>query len=157
MGPISFEFESVLPAPRAELWAVLATMPGVNSELWPLARMSAPRHFRETPIHQWPTGEFLFHSTIFFALIFPADRHHFRMQTVSDCGFQEDSTSLMNRSWRHSRQLETLTTENGEATRVIDRVSYESRAGNLLGRLMLPTYRLVFWNRHRRLRKKWRK
>jgi hypothetical protein len=61
--------------------------------------------------------------------------------------FQEASVSLIARSWRHFRSVEP----SGAGCVLTDRLEIEPRI-RLMGPLLKPVYRLIFWNRHRKLR-----
>ena len=63
-------------------------------------------------------------------------------------GFDERSTSLMNRLWRHERRLEA--TPNGAIA--TDEVTIQGRAPFVTAMLM-PIYRAIFRHRHAQLRR----
>ena len=112
----------------------------------------AAASWKDKPITAWPAGETLFTSWILLLGLIPVDRHHFRLREVHPGrGFDEDSTSSMNRFWRHQREVHA----HGETCRVSDRVEFQSRLGPL-GILLLPVYRAVFAWRHYRLRRQFR-
>lgn len=130
--------------------AVLATLTleGVNAELRPLVRITAPAQWAKRPLAQWPMREHLFSSWILLFGVLPIDRHTFMLHSVSpDAGFEEASSSLINTRWRHERTIVAI--EGG--CRVTDRVGYRCRIP-LLGYLLKPVYQLVFRHRHRTLR-----
>lgn len=132
---------------------VLATLniEGVNAELWPLVRMTAPAAWARLPLAQWPAQRQLFQSWILFLGVLPVDRHAFYLQEViPGHGFVERSSSTVNALWRHERRI--VATAGG--CRVTDTVEYRSRVA-LLGCLLKPVYQLVFWNRHRTLRSRY--
>jgi hypothetical protein len=139
---------SRLAAPAVEVWARAVTWDGVNAELWPI-RMTAPAEWRGREIGGVPCGQPLFDSWILLFGVLPADVHHFRLESIGPgFRFQEDSSSLMNRQWRHQRIVEP----DGAGCIVTDRLEIVPRLA-LLGFLQAPVYRLVFWNRHRKLRR----
>jgi ligand-binding SRPBCC domain-containing protein len=126
------------------------TLSGVNAELWPLVQMTAPSQWANTPLAQWPEKQELFKSWILLFGVLPIDRHAFCLQSVMPGrGFVETSSSTVNAQWNHTR---TVTPIAG-GCRVTDTVAYQSRV-SLLGYLLRPTYQLVFWWRHRRIRAK---
>jgi hypothetical protein len=130
--------------------AVLATLTldGVNAELRPLVRMTAPLEWARRSLDEWPQRQVLFHSWILLLGVLPIDRHAFYLQSVHPGeGFHETSTSLMNAAWNHERTIMPI--DGG--CRVTDRVEYRNRIA-VLGRLLKPVYQLVFWNRHRNLK-----
>ncbi|MGH8453012.1 MAG: hypothetical protein ACRESW_00525, partial [Nevskiales bacterium] len=122
------------------------TWEGVNAELWPF-RMTAPAEWRKREINTVPCRQPLFDSWILLFGILPTDLHHFRLESLGPgFRFQEDSSSLVNRQWRHQRIVEP----DGSGCIVTDRLEIIPRL-TLLGFLMAPIYRLVFANRHRKL------
>ncbi|MEZ5501861.1 MAG: hypothetical protein R3E50_04085 [Halioglobus sp.] len=140
-------FSSDLPVPAEEILATL-TMEGVNAELSPLVRMTAPVDFAGRSILLWPQKQFLFKSWILLFGFMPIDRHSFYFEAINpDSGFCERSTSITNECWRHERKI--LPLPNG--SRVVDTVEYESRVP-LLDVILKPLYKLVFWRRHQNLR-----
>ena len=61
----------------------------------------------------------------------------------------ESQNSLIARQWRHQRVIEPA----GESGCIVtDRLEIVPRVA-LLGLLLAPVYRLIFWNRHRKLRR----
>jgi hypothetical protein len=123
-------------------------MRGVNRELSPLVRMTVPAEWADIPISRWPTGMSLFTSWILLFGVLPVDRHRFSLRGVeADVGFDEVSSSIINRTWRHRRFVTSR--ESGVTLR--DRVDFTCRVP-LLGYLLLPVYRAVFTHRHRVLR-----
>lgn len=144
----SFSFSSDLPIPAEQLLATL-TMAGVNAELNPLARMTAPESFSTRNILDWPEQQRLFESWILLFGFLPVDRHIFFFEAIdSSEGFSERSTSLTNEYWRHKRTVAPLRA----GCRVTDTVSFKSRVP-LVGVLLKPFYQLVFGHRHRYLRR----
>ena len=145
----SYRFEVTSLLSNATLEGVRSTlnMKGVNKELGPLFRMSAPGEWRDRPIKNWPTNQFLFTSWIFLFGIFPFDRHQFYFKETDVSGFCEASSSGTNRIWRHRRSVPG---EYGAVT-VRDEVSFEPRVF-IPGALFRFVARLIFEKRHRYLR-----
>ena len=147
MNPVSFARCSDLDV-KAEDFASQLTMPAVNTELRPLARMTFPAEWASRPILDWPENQLLFRSWILLFGLLPVDRHAIRFQaTMPGRGFEENSRSIVNRRWCHRRKISPG--QNG--CRVEDIVEYESRLP-LLGYLLKPLYQWVFRQRHRNLR-----
>lgn len=145
-----FEFSSELPVDQALILEQL-NLAGVNAELMPLLRMTAPAQWRDKSLFCWPTQQPLFNSWILLFGILPIDLHSFCLESVEEgSGFQEHSSSWLNRAWRHQRRIEQ--TESG--CRVTDWVEYSSRIP-LLDKILRPVYRMVFRHRHRRLRRRY--
>jgi hypothetical protein len=142
-----FSQSSALPVAVDDVLATI-TLRGVNTELWPLVRMTAPAQWANTPLAEWPEKQQLFKSWILLLGVLPIDRHAFNLQAVlPGRGFVEMSSSTVNAQWNHTRIVVPI----AGGCRVTDTVEYRSRVP-LLGYLLKPTYQLVFWWRHRRLR-----
>jgi len=144
---MKFELSSTLDCSKETIQRTL-TMEGVNAELGPLVRMTAPPAWQNVPIPEWPEKEPLFKSWILLFGLVPIDRHSFYFDSVDAGGFSEASSSWMNRLWRHTRQIDSV--ESG--VRVKDAVEFELRLP-FLGRLLLPIYKAVLQRRHRYLRR----
>lgn len=141
----ALRFESHLAATPAELWAHASTMGGVNAELAPL-RMSAPPGLRlgaETPL-----GRVLFRSVVSLGGLVPLDLHALRLVELREGeGFVEDSTSVLERRWRHERRIEPVP----GGARVVDLLTFEPR---LLGPVVARIVRRTFERRHAFLRQR---
>ena len=145
----TISFSSDLPVKADEILATL-TMHGVNTELRPLIRMTAPQAYSERSILDWSEQQKLFDSWILLFGCLPIDRHSFYFDVIDENeGFSEHSTSWTNKYWKHDRRVASQ--ESG--CRVVDTVRYKSRIP-LMDLLLKPAYRLVFWLRHRNLRAK---
>lgn len=124
----------------------LLTMESVNYELSPLIKMTAPKRWRKFSIPEWETDKKLFDSVILLLGVLPIDLHHMTMKQVSEQGFVEHSTSLMNSYWQHKRDI---TTSNNQVT-VTDEVSFKSRLP-FVSLVVKPMYKQIFLHRHKRL------
>ena len=123
------------------------TLADVNRELGPWVRMTVPDAWEGRAISEWPVGEELFVSWILLLGVLPIDRHVFGMTELRPGrGFDEQSRSLVNRYWKHTRDVVPI---NG-GCRITDEIEFECRLP-LLGYLLRPVYAGVFWWRHRRL------
>lgn len=139
---------SRVPADAQRVWAHARTMAGVNAELAPFVRMTVPRHARGLTIDDAPLGEVAFRSMLLALGVVPFDRHDLRLAAVAPGhGFEERSTSLLQRRWDHDRTL----TPDGAGTIVTDRVTFAPRIGG--ARLVRPLIKALFEHRHRRLRR----
>lgn len=146
MAALRFSRSSNLPV-AAEVVLATLTLSGVNAELRPLVRMTAPADYARRPLREWPERQPLFNSWILLLGVLPVDRHAFYLQSVTPGkGFVETSTSVLNAAWNHQRTIVPV----AGGCRVTDTVEYRSRIA-LLGYLLKPVYQLVFWNRHRNL------
>lgn len=147
--PIELEFVSRLGASAGEVWAVVSTMQGVNAELRPLATMTFPAERGRLDGERVAPGRELFRSWILLGGVLPIDRHRLALvRIVPGIGFDEESSSWLQRRWRHERRV--MTEPTGGCV-VRDRLVVEPR------RLVPPPLvavivGTVFRHRHRRLR-----
>lgn len=147
-APIDLRFSSHVRTGRAEVWAVVSTMAGVNAELMPFVKMTHPRDRTSLEGETIVPGEVVFHSWLLIGGVLPFDRHALALERVMEGeGFDEESTSWMQRRWRHERRL----IDEGDGTcTVTDHLVVEPRLG-LLRPLAERIVRFLFGHRHRRL------
>jgi ligand-binding SRPBCC domain-containing protein len=144
-------FTSELQAAPDAVWAAISTMDGVNYELAPLVRMTCPREAGGGTIEQAPLGTCAFHSYLLLLGVLPFDRHALTLLALQPGdGFVEDSTSLLQRRWRHERRIRP-TPAGG--CRITDELLFVPRIG-LLEPLVCRIVQRVFTHRHRRLRQR---
>lgn len=143
----SFSFETRLRVPAAEVWSHAMSIEGVNRELAPLVRMTAPAQRRKFELHEIELGRRVMRSWILAFGIVPVDYDDVTFVEL-DPGrrFLERSPMLTQRVWEHERVIEPAP----HGCVVFDRVRFEPRVP-WIGFVLLPVYRLVFANRHRRL------
>jgi len=138
---------SELPASPEEVWARVASLDGINHELGPWMRMTAPRSAELTP-EGVPLGRRWFRSWILLFGVIPFDYDDLCVERIDPGrGFLERSTMLSARRWEHERTLQPL--EEG-GTCLTDRVAFVPRLPRTS-----PAHRVViaavFRHRHRRL------
>src|SRR3546814_1583374 len=98
-------FSTRLGADAADVWALVSTMDGVNAELRPLLRMTHPPHLRSLTDATWEPGEVIHQSWLLAGGILPIDRHGLALERVLPGeGFDEESSSWLQRRWRHERR-----------------------------------------------------
>ena len=152
MAPVRVvEQQSLLAASPDAVWARVSTFEGVNDELRPLMRMTAPARVRALEPSQVVLGERIFRSWVLLFGVIPIDYDDLTLIALEPGrGFHERSRMLSMRVWEHER---TLDPAGARATRVSDRLSFEPRlpgSGPLLERIIRATFR----HRHRRLRRR---
>ncbi len=140
-----------LAAPADEVWAHATSMAGVNAELAPVS-MSHPPGLDRLPDDldddDPRLGRTLFTSTLKLGPI-PFDRHALALiEVVPGRSFQEDSTSWLNRGWRHRREVSPLPTGGCELTDVLE-VTPRLPGGGPVTRWLVGR---IFDRRHRYLR-----
>ncbi|AXQ28268.1 hypothetical protein D0B54_06045 [Solimonas sp. K1W22B-7] len=147
---IRLRFESRLAAPAQDVLAEALTMRGVNAELMPLLRMSYPREAENFDLQQAPVGQTLFHSWLLLGGLLPVDRHSLAFETLHANGFDERSTSWVQRVWIHRRRV----IESGKGCIVSDELEFQPRLP-LGATLPAALASRVFKHRHARLRKRY--
>jgi hypothetical protein len=122
-------------------------MPGVNRELFPLARMTYPREFSHFRPDVVPLGRRAFRSWILLFGCLPIDYDDLTFAELPPGGgFLEVSTMGSQREWRHRRTLEPV---NGSC-RLTDSVHFTPRLA-LTGQLYKVIFEQVFRLRHANL------
>ncbi|HTV25858.1 MAG TPA: hypothetical protein VMG12_44480 [Polyangiaceae bacterium] len=145
---IELEVASALAAERRTVLAHAASLAGVNQELYPIFRMTAPRAFRERSLFEWPVGKPLFRSWMLAGGILPLDFDRIELVTVDpESGFEECSVMLAMKRWRHERRV--LDRGPGSST-VVDRLAFVPRLPGT-GWLLEASVRQLFRHRHARL------
>ena len=138
---------SELQAPPEAVWARVASLEGINHELGPWMRMTAPRG-AELSSATVPLGRRWFRSWILLFGVIPFDYDDLCLERIDPGeGFLERSTMLSARRWEHERTLQPL--EDG-GTRVTDRVAFEPRLPGT-ARAHRAVIARIFRHRHRRL------
>jgi hypothetical protein len=147
----TLSFGSALDAPAATVWDAVGTMRGVNEELRPWIRMTAPPEASSMRIEDAPVATPLFASWILLAGVLPIDRHSFNLAEVErGRGFHEDSTSWTQRRWEHRRYVEP----RGESACVLtDELTFTPRVP-AIGPILARVITAIFRHRHRVLRKR---
>jgi hypothetical protein len=149
MAAIDLEFETRLAADAERVWEHATSMAGVNYELGPLVRMTAPRRAKELRIDDAPLGEVAFTSVLLAGSVLPIDLHRLAIAEVGPGHrFLERSSSLLQARWEHERWIET---EAGRGCRLSDRLAIDPRL-RPAAPLTAAIVRRLFERRHRRLR-----
>ena len=145
-----FEMETSLALSPDQLASELLLMSGVNDELAPFLKMSAPQPWALTPISEWPMNKELFTSRVLLLGLLPIDLHRFKFVSLDRSGFKESSRTLLNAQWCHQR----IISAKGSGSSVRDIVYYEGKLA-IVGRLLKPLYHAIFVHRHKRLAAKY--
>jgi ligand-binding SRPBCC domain-containing protein len=144
-----FEVRSRLAAPADAVWAHATSMRGVNSELFPLVRMTHPRGLDSLADREVPLGARVFRSWILFAGILPIDFDDLTFVELEPGRFLERSPMLSQREWEHERRVEP----SGGGCEISDRVRSVPRI-SALAPLFRAVFLLAFRLRHRNLRRR---
>jgi ligand-binding SRPBCC domain-containing protein len=145
----SFEIRSHLAAPYEDVWGRVASFEGINDELGPWLRMTAPREARNAGLSAVPLGKPWFRSWLLLFGVVPVDYDHLCILSLEDGRFVEESTMLSAHRWRHERTVKPV---DGGCV-VEDRVSWHPRT-RLLGMLLGFLVPRVFAHRHAVLRRR---
>ena len=139
---------SVVDASPTVVWERIASFEGVNHELGPLLRMTAPTDIRDIDPEQVPLGRRWFRSWVLLFGVVPVDYDDLTIMEI-DVGrrFLERSKMLSMRVWQHERILEPA----GAGTSVTDRLTFTPRRG-IPGALARAVIGALFRHRHKRLR-----
>jgi ligand-binding SRPBCC domain-containing protein len=143
------EQQSLVPASPDTVWGRVSTFEGINDELGPVLRMTAPARVRALEPSEVVLGERIFRSWVLLFGVLPIDYDDLTLVSLEPGrGFHERSRMLSMRVWEHERTLEP----DGAGCLVRDRLSFEPRLpgmGSLLERIVRATFR----HRHSRLRR----
>ena len=137
-----------MPAAPDAVWDRVASLDGINHELRPWMRMTAPRGVETLDPAEIRMGERLFRSWILLFGVIPFDYDDLTLVRLEPGeGFLERSKMLSQRVWEHERTLEPV--DGG--CRVTDRLRFEPRVPGS-GALARALVARIFRHRHRRLR-----
>jgi ligand-binding SRPBCC domain-containing protein len=147
---VIIERQSVIDAPTDRVWARVVTPEGINDELRPWMTMSMPRGAKDLTVDAVPVGVPIGRCWMRLFGVLPFDYDHLMIAELwPGRGFDEQSTMLSMRSWRHERTLEP---EGNAKTVVRDRLTFELRAPlRVLTPLIAAAIRALFGHRQRRL------
>jgi hypothetical protein len=151
-GPIVTR--SLLQASQAEVWEGVSSAHGINYELGPMLRMTAPRSLRENGLDGVRVGERICRSWVLLLGVVPVDYDDITLAHLDPPrGFLERSTMLSQRAWEHERTIEPAA-DGTNACTITDRISYEPRLP-VPDALLRRLYAAIFRHRHRRLRSRY--
>jgi ligand-binding SRPBCC domain-containing protein len=144
---------SEIRANRLILWNHIVSMQQINKELMPFMRMTYPSNMKsltaENVINIQP-NEPIFISVLLLFGIIPFDLHWLAFEKVIPFeGFSENSSTLINRFWKHKRFITEL---GNERFLITDEVSFAPRI-SFLGHFIKWIVNLLFQHRHRQLKK----
>ena len=119
----------------------------MNSELHPFVHMTSGHKHQTLPTDVTP-GQVIYRSWLLLFHVLPFDRHSLALENIEhDRGFVEESSSWLQRRWRHERRLAP---DQSHGCLLTDRLVIEPRL-----RLARPLVSFIvtqlFHHRHRRL------
>lgn len=143
---LRIEITSKINGDVEQLSRDLLTMGGVNYEMNPIIKMTAPSDWAKLPISEWPTNTKIFTSTTLLLGIIPIDFHNFNLVSTRPNELVESSSTALNKQWNHRREIR----EEIAGCSIHDTVEYLPRI-SILGKVVRPVYQAIFNHRHRRL------
>jgi ligand-binding SRPBCC domain-containing protein len=140
--------EVALRANRAQVWAAMSTVGGVNKEVAPFVRLTDPTDGAPFDTEPWRVGVPVSWQLLFGVI--PVDRHRIELVALPDGGgFRESSSTWWYRVWWHERAL--LDDPGGCVVR--DSVEIESRL-KMADPIVAWAVRWMFRRRHRWLQRR---
>ncbi len=140
---------SILRAPADAVWARVTTFAGINDEMRPLMRMTAPREVREAGLSAVTLGERVCRSWILAGGVLPVEYDDLVLVELEEGRFLERSTMLTQAVWEHERTVAS----HPDGSLVTDRVAFTPRRGVPSG-LIARMVGFTFTHRHRRLQQR---
>lgn len=152
---IEVERHSELPVPAPVAWRWATTPETINSEFWPLLRMTMPPRLRGRDLSEFPVGEPLGRSRLLLFGVLPVDYDDLCIAELEPPRrFLERSRTLSFDPWVHERTIEPTTA----GCLLSDRLSFELKSplrylpgAALISRAIVAG---LFGHRHRRLRRR---
>jgi ligand-binding SRPBCC domain-containing protein len=144
---VVLRFESEVSASSERVWEWMTSVRGVQTELWPILKMTAPASITSLSDVSVKLGTPVFRSYVFLFGVVPIDRSDLTLLRLdAGSGFVEESPMLSMKLWRHERRISS---RNGK-TVLSDTLTFEPR---LAGPLVEWLIRKTFEHRHRVLRR----
>lgn len=140
---------SILRAPADAVWARVTTFAGINDELRPLMRMTAPREVREGGLSAVTLGERVCRSWILAGGVLPVEYDDLVLVELEDGRFLERSSMLTQAAWEHERTV----APHPDGALVTDRVTFTPRRG-VPAALSTRMVAFTFAHRHHRLQRR---
>jgi ligand-binding SRPBCC domain-containing protein len=146
---VIIEQRSIVRATPDVVWQRITSPAGINYEMKPLMRMSAPRG-ANLDIAQVQPGQHIGRCWLWLFGFLPFDYDNLTIAALEPgASFHEKSTMLWMRRWEHER----FVTEVGEGrTEVFDRVTFTPRL-RVFSWPVRGIVRRLFAHRHKRLRR----
>ncbi len=140
-------FRSLITKRPEAMWQRGTSLAGINEECSPWLALWPPRGVESLVDAPGPVGEVWFDVWLFFLRVLPIDRMRFRLTSLEESAFVEESTLFWLSRWRHARTV----TSKGESCVIEDALTFEARVPGT-GWLAAAFVWFLFDHRHRRLR-----
>ena len=144
---ISFKIQTVVTAPPEEVWKWITSLKGIQKEMMPYFKMTAPKGIKAISDLKIELGKRLFRSHIYLFGFLPYGYDDITLIEYSEGnGFIEESPMTSMELWRHQRDLEIA--ENG--TMITDQLTFKPKhASKMVGKFI----QRVFKHRHKVLKR----
>ena len=141
-------FRSELSASPERVWKWLTSVRGIQAEMSPIMKMTAPNSMAGLDDVAVVPGKRLFRSWVLLFGVLPIDRSDLTLLSIDPGrGFVEESPMLSMKLWRHERSITT----KGAGTVLTDQLTFEPRFARTFTTWFI---RKVFEHRHRVLRER---
>lgn len=146
------ERQTIVDAPRDQVWARVVTPEGINDEMRPWMTMSMPRGQDSLTVDTVPVGTPVGRCWLRLFGVLPFDYDDLMIAELRPGrGFHEESTMGTMRLWRHER---TLDPDGDSKTVVRDRLTFELRTPlRVLTPVIAAGIGAFFSHRQRRLQR----
>eukprot|EP01006_Ploeotia_vitrea_P033605 TRINITY_DN65593_c3_g2_i1.p2 TRINITY_DN65593_c3_g2~~TRINITY_DN65593_c3_g2_i1.p2 ORF type:complete len:156 (-),score=14.79 TRINITY_DN65593_c3_g2_i1:610-1077(-) len=148
---MEFQFSTTLKVSAETVWKHCTTIVGVNKELFPLVKMTAPSHISSLSKEDITLGSKICRSWILLLCCLPIDYDDVTLVEIDDepgyHRFLEQSPMLSVKLWQHERIVQALP---GGGCRVTDKLRFTPKLA-ALGWVQQWTFKLAFWLRHKNL------
>jgi hypothetical protein len=146
-----FTQTSHLPIPADQAWEHATSFEGINYELMPLMRMTAPKRIRVLDESSVVLGQKLFRSWVLLFGLVPFEYDDLTiMELEPGRRFLERSPMMSMRLWQHERIVEP---DAPGGSVVTDNLTFEPRF-RFMGPIVKRVIAFQFRHRHARLRKR---
>lgn len=147
---VSLRFASKLRATPQRVWEWIASVDGISAELWPILRMTAPKHIASLDDLQIEPGVRMFRSYVFLFGVLPIDYSDMTLlQLDRGRGFVEQSPVGSMKLWRHERRIEPCPSDP-QAVVLVDQLTFRPRMAKRFAKWFINR---VFTHRHAVLRR----
>ncbi len=147
MNSIHLKFQTIVSALIEEVWDWITSIKGIQKEMMPYFKMTAPKGIRNIKDVKIVLGDVLFRSHIYLFGFLPIGHDDMTLIEYSEGrGFIEQSPMSTMELWRHQREIDTVDT----GTLITDNLTFRPKyASKSIGRFM----QRVFRHRHEVLKK----
>jgi ligand-binding SRPBCC domain-containing protein len=148
MDTIYLKFQTIVSAPIEEVWEWITSLKGIQKEMMPYFKMTAPKGIKTINDVKIELGKPLFRSHIYLFGFLPIGHDDMTLiEYTEGKGFIEQSPMASMELWRHQRDIEKVET----GTMITDQLTFKPRhASKLISKFL----RRVFRHRHNVIKKK---